>query len=272
MRAVDAATSSTTPPQEEADLKDAALWVEAHKAEVPICVYNAVILLVTLRAELANTKARAAKLLALLRRELGVTPKSERGQAPSSSSKVTTAKSDEERLAALKARRAKLLAEIRRYEDRLGKGRKSRRKAKTPAEPAKTSPEAADPALQPSGEVLFSGNIAERAGEKAKLAINRVENFENPRGLHSATDERTRYDYGVTTKTITLQVETVTDPRTGKSVTASTVRRRSASATFGMIRGPADRGVRGVQKRVVGRTPRSPCGARLVRRQFSLQL
>src|SRR6185437_13213904 len=164
-------------------------------------------------------------LLALFRQELGVEPKSERGAQPAPRAAQTAA----ERLAAMKARRAKLAKEIRRYEDRLGKGRKPREKkakpsaevAAAPSVPAGAS-KAVDPAFARSGEQVFTGNLAEASEEKRRLRVDRVENFENPTGLHGTADARTRYEYGVTTKTINLSVETVTDPRTGKSVTAST--------------------------------------------------
>ena len=58
--------------------------------------------------------------------------------------------------------------------------------------------------------------------ETKPTKVERVEMFENSKGLHSTSDERTRHEFFVTTKTIRLLVETVTDPRTGKSVTAST--------------------------------------------------
>jgi len=112
----------------EEDLHGAVVWVTANKTNIPLSVYNAVVLLVALRDKLARTRARAANLLALFRRELGVTPKSERGTIPANDNDTKTPLTDEQRLAALKQRRAKLLAEIRRYEDRLGKGRKKRQK------------------------------------------------------------------------------------------------------------------------------------------------
>jgi hypothetical protein len=212
---------------DEADLQAAQVWVEAHKLTIPACVYTAVTLLVTLRAELTRTQERAARLLALFRRELGVTPKSERGRSDAPAPRAT--KTDAERLAMLKARRAKLLAEIRRYEDRLGKRRGTRQKtsagaASAPPEVAAAAvvAEPADPAYERSGEAVFTGNLATASEDKRRPSVSREENFENPRGLHSARDDRTRYEYGVTTKTIHLSVETVTDPRTGKSVTAST--------------------------------------------------
>jgi len=69
---------------------------------------------------------------------------------------------------------------------------------------------------------VFAGDLAAAAKEENRMSINRLEHFENPRGLHSTYDERYRYEFCVTAKTVKLSVETVTDPRTGKSVTAST--------------------------------------------------
>jgi hypothetical protein len=198
-----------------ADLQEAEAWVKAHQTEIPDSVYSAVLLLTKLRSELALANQRAANLLALFRRELGVTPKSESG-SPAVKPKL----SDEERLAALKTRRSKLLKEIRRYEDRLGKRRKNRHNKPAVSSPAQA--EKAELAFVPSGEALFTGNLANRVDEARPLKVERVENFENPRGLHGTSDDRTRYEHSVTTKTIHLSVETVTDPRTGKSVTAST--------------------------------------------------
>ena len=169
------ATHRNSEYLKEADLKDARLWVETHRATIPAAVYDAVALLVTLRAELVQTKERASRLLAVLRRELGLTPKSERGSASLPRvSPGSVAVSDAERLAALKARRAKLLAEIRRYEDRLGKVRKSRKEAGCggAAVAANTvvpgaspqigggAPAARDLSFQRSKETVFSGNLA----------------------------------------------------------------------------------------------------------------
>jgi hypothetical protein len=224
-----AATRQKHQSLAQADLEAAQVWVEAHKASIPLYVYSAVVMLATLRAELSKTKQRAARLLALFRLELGIEAKSERGSSSSGRADpaVKAAKTDAERLAALKARRAKLLAEIRRYEDRLGKGRRAGQKtlaavADGPPEAKAVEPEPADPTYKRCGEAVFTGNLATPSEEERRLSVDRVENFDNPRGLHSARDDRTRYEYGVTTKTIRLSVETVTDPRTGKSVTAST--------------------------------------------------
>lgn len=212
---VEVAAPSLCP--QETSLKEAVLWVKAHKPSIPNSVYDAVMLSVTVRCQLEGARQKTSKLLATLRREFGLTPKSERGKigAPPKSKALQT---DEERIAALKARRAKLLAEIRRYEDRLGKGRQKRQKKPVVA----PLPEQVDPVFQRTEEAVFSGDLANLLLEQSRLAVNKVQNFENPRGLHSVADTRTRHEFGVTTKTITFEVETVTDPRTGKSVTAST--------------------------------------------------
>jgi len=204
----------------ELELKAAALWVEAHQADIPRCVYNTVVLVNKLRAKLEESRERAKNLLALFRRELGIIPKSESGRSATKPN-TKTPLTDEQRLAACKARRAKLSKEIRCYEDRLGKGRKKRQKPDKGLAPP-INKEAVEPAYVRSGEALFTGNIADRVNETRPQKVERVGNFENPRGLHSVSDERTRHEYSVTTKTIRLLVETVTDPRTGKSVTAST--------------------------------------------------
>ena len=219
--------------QAAADLVAAEVWVQAHKAEIPLCVFNAVVLLSSLRAELTKVRQRAANLLALFRRELGVEPKSERGTVTKKVHDPAKPKPTEaERVAALKKRRAKLLKEIRRYEDRLGKRKKPRQKAKAAAAggtapelvlvPEPPAVQAAESAYVRSAEAVFTGNLAEHYEEQRRLKVNRIENFDHPIGLHSSADARTRHEYGVTTKTIHLSVETVTDLKTGKSVTAST--------------------------------------------------
>lgn len=227
-----------SPSVNERDFEEAHIWVEANKANIPASVYSIVMLVASLRIELENAKARGATLLKLFRMELGLIPKSETGLiASANEDPKKPPKSDAETLADLKARRAKILSEIRRYEDRLGKGRKKRQKRV----PGTTSDQssAIGPAVGPTVEIagtevsektsyqrceetVFSGNLAQATDEQRPMSVDKVENFENPIGLHSVKDDRTRYEYGVTTKTIHLSVETVTDPRTGKSVTAST--------------------------------------------------
>lgn len=201
------------------ELAEAQTWAIAHRDEVPVSVYKAILLLALLRGELTKVKQRAGHLVASLRRELGITPKSERG-SPSATPPADKL-SDEECLEKLQRRRKKLLKEIRRYEDRLGKRRKTRQQSPKKTAPAPTAPPA-DASLAPSHEALFAGNLAVAEQENNPLKVDRVENFVNPVGLHSSSDERTRHDFKVTTKTHKLSVETVTDPRTGKSVTAST--------------------------------------------------
>jgi Transposase IS66 family len=211
---------------QKTELQEALLWVETNQSTIPLAVYRVVLMVVQLNAQLEVTKQRASNLLALFRRAIGVEPKSERGEKTDTEKNPKPAKTDVEKLAALKTRRKKLLAEIRRYEDRLGKSRKKRQK-KDPAflslkARAEESEKRAEPKFQRSAETVFTGNLALASEEARPLKVDRLEKFENPKGLHSVSDDRTRYEYGVTTKTIHLKVETVTDLRTGQSVTAST--------------------------------------------------
>jgi hypothetical protein len=206
----------------EAELNEALHWVTSQGTAIPDAVFKAISVVAKIHQELARAKTKASTLLSLFRQQLGVEPKSERGAiSPAIDLPPKSKLTDEQHLAALKARRAKLLAEIRRYEDRLGKCRRKRQK-RAAEKTGVPGSDHIDAAFKRSAEAVFTGNLAESYEEDAKLRVARVNNFENPKGLHSASDDRTRYEYGVTTKTIRLSVETVTDPRTGKSVTAST--------------------------------------------------
>lgn len=208
------------------ELAEAHAWALANKATIPASVYNTVMLLTVMRDELLKTKQRATNLLQRFRIQLGVIPKSERGSPPKDQSgKVKL--SDEERLAKLKERRTKLLKEIRRYEDRLGKRRKKRQKSKARLPKLASGVMAKQELLQESEfsasqEPLFSGHLSQQNGIDQPMKIDRPRHFLNPRGLHTSSDDRSRHEFGVTTTTYNLKVETVTDLRTGQSVTAST--------------------------------------------------
>ena len=213
--------------QQETDIAAAVAWVTTNQEKIPSYVYSSVMLLCTLRASLAQVKERASSLLSLFRRELGVAPKSERGQLGPDGGGPNPKKTDEELLAAMKERRAKLAKQIRRYEDRLGKLRKKRQKPSALSTEGTFGPNPAaaianQPEFERSCETVFSGNLAESNTKTVNKSVKKNQHFDNPIGLHSSNDERSRFDFSVSTKKITLIVETVTDPRTGKSVTAST--------------------------------------------------
>ena len=157
-------------------LNEALIWVEANKSSIPDSVYQAMTMLVAFKAELDRCKQRASKLLTSFRTILGIIPKAERNPKPTTSSppEILSTKTDAEKLAAIKARRAKLLIEIRRYEDRLGKGRGTRQKVKR--KKGQTAPiPTNEPAHQKPGETVFSGNLAKPVEEANKLVINRFD-------------------------------------------------------------------------------------------------
>ncbi len=226
MAAFTAALKLATPTT--LDIDQAVAWVKDHKNTIPTCVFAVVTFVATLRSELEKAKQKASHLLAFVREQLGFTPKSERGTTQAQEAVVAKlekkgAKTVEERIALLKERRRKLSKQIRRYEDRLGKVRKKRQKKPTAKKIATSELLPLEKeSFVSSEERLFSGNIGKLTHDPKKIVINRIENFDNLRGLHNGFDNRKRYEYGVSTKEINLKVETVTDIKTGKSVTAST--------------------------------------------------
>jgi hypothetical protein len=101
----------------KAELQEALLWAESNKSTIPIAVYRVIILVNQLGQQLAETKQRASNLLVLFRKAIGVDAKSERGERTSAAgaekdTKIKSVKTDEEKLAALKARRKKLLVGV----------------------------------------------------------------------------------------------------------------------------------------------------------------
>ena len=77
-------------------------------------------------------------------------------------------------------------------------------------------------ALEPAQEAVFSSPSCLQATEESRLRVKREDFFEEVTGMHSSYDQTIRYDFQMKVTQITYQVETVTDPRTGKSVRAST--------------------------------------------------
>jgi len=72
-------------------------------------------------------------------------------------------------------------------------------------------------------EMLFSFPIAERQGENQKLKVNRMEEFGKTKGFHATKDRPKRMGVKIVVTEIQYDVETLTDPVTGKSVRASTI-------------------------------------------------
>ena len=216
------------------DIEAAVEWVQANQCQVPPFVHRALMVSGTLSREISDLKQRKSQILTLLRERMGILPTSEKGVNALPAKAPLT---DEEKLAQLEGRRKKLNRQIARYKARLGRPRRgSKRNKEEAAEDsasskslpsAKTSETASNPpeslALVHSQEQLFGARVVDvLQTEQKRVEIDRMQTFTTARGLHTSSDERSRYEFAVTAKKINLTVETVTDLKTGRSVTAST--------------------------------------------------
>jgi len=211
-------------------------WVNTHADSIPAVIVVIVTAFASLQQDLVTAKSKVNALLQQWCTAVGILPSSEKGPKP-----PKLKMSDQEKVAQLKERRKKLNKSIRRYEERLGKLRVSAVKRRNDQKAQEASGMSPDASASPSStaenlvvviaepgslaspvEDLFSGNLCDDAQQTSRLGVDRVKQFDNPKGLHSSVDDRRRHEYVVTTRTMNLEVETVTDPRTGKSVTAST--------------------------------------------------
>lgn len=77
--------------------------------------------------------------------------------------------------------------------------------------------------LAKPNEMIFSFPIAERADQAQKKRVDRMHEFGKTTGLHVTNDKPKRMEIKILATEITYEVETVTDPETGKSVRASMI-------------------------------------------------
>lgn len=175
-------------------------------------------------SNLAQGAARAKRTLLTLRQAMGIVPKSERGKGqnqtpPENPALSAAAPVSMEGWDSEKRRHFEALTEKR---NELGRQKAEyNRKLKTfgplpKADPAQMSFELARPQ-----EMLFSypASIRERVDEKPR--VDRMKEFGKKSGLHVAHDRPKRVEMKVVVTEIQYEVETVTDPETGKSVRAS---------------------------------------------------
>jgi hypothetical protein len=198
--------------QEEINL--ARIWAETNKDSVPPEVYKAIILCVHLQEQLSNFKQKSTNLVMALRQAMGITPKSERGTRVDWADEGPVPVLSPEMIE-IKKERDRLTRQLNRYTRRVNHRRKK------PLQGGRLK-QIITLGLETPEEKLFSGNLGDFFEEQKDMGIERLKYFDRSKGLHCSSDERTRFEYQLQTKKITLHVETVTDPLTGKSVTAST--------------------------------------------------
>lgn len=201
------------PSQEE--IAQLRAWFEANKAEVPKSIVEILIRMLVIYMSLAQSVVKSKQTLTRLREAMGILPKSERGRS-----------------AKLKACQTELNlegmseAERKQYEQIQKKRRQALNEAAQYARELKKLcpeklPEQLEFDLADPLEMVFSTPSSERHREEHKQRVERMKEFDREKGLHSSFDSTKRMDLQILVTEATYQVETVTDPDTGKSVRAS---------------------------------------------------
>jgi len=205
-----------------------AVWVDLDPVQTPtVEVRGFLQRIIATYSELTQGEKRSKNTLFLLRQQMGFTPKSERGKQEqnklSSGPAVTGNLPTPEEIETwdlvkkaeydvLKKKHGELLSQVREYD----------RKLKQTKACFKTLGPQSEFDLTYPNEALFSFPIIGRGVRKQDRKVDRMIEFRKTSGLHQSKDHPTRIDLDFTAIKITYNVETLTDPETGKSVRAST--------------------------------------------------
>ena len=162
---------------------------------------------------LLRDKTTQKKAVETLRQLMGILPKSERGKSDKFdlANAPTGAAADPEKAALEKQIRKLLLKHRRLYGQKPERHKEGKRKRKERSNPHHGGEES-----------LYNKTLRAAAVQEEGLAVDRAAQFQNTKGLRSSTENHVRYDFDVVIKEIIYSVETVTDPRSGQSVRAST--------------------------------------------------
>lgn len=200
------------------DIKQIGKWLEENKAIVPEPIGEAMVRLLACYMSLSQSATKAKQVLARLREAMGILPKSERGKSDKSKAEVESTQgeletmSPEERaqVEAIRKKRSAALKAAAEYAAQLRH-----------LLPAPKNPEQLEFAIADALERVFSSPSSVYKVEETKEKVERMQEFGRKEGLHSTFDSTKRVDLKVQVTTINYEVETVTDPETGKSVRAS---------------------------------------------------
>lgn len=187
------------------ELNEVIEWFSCNSAIIPPRIRSLIERMIAVYASFGESVAQAKRSLTTLRQAMGFMPKSERGRTaalPKASSSAEIRSLEE---------KCRDLARQKRDYDRELRSLKGTRIVSKQLEFDLGKP----------GEMLFSSPIAERELEREKRAVNRMEEFGKTTSLHVSHDRPKRMAFKMVATEITYEVETVTDPETGKSVRAS---------------------------------------------------
>jgi hypothetical protein len=205
-----------TAPSKE-DLQNLSVWAIENRPMMPPPVNQTLTQVLESYSEFGKSAKKAQETLKRLREAMGILPKSERGKTDRAVSKPE----DNVQLESLTPDERAQYESIRKKRDRAKKeaaqyGQKLRQLLPPPK-----SPEQMEFHLADAFEMVFSSPTGDREGTANKQKVERMYEFGKEQGLHSKFDTTKRVDLRILVNDITYEVETVTDPKTGKSVRAS---------------------------------------------------
>ena len=210
-------------------------WVSDEDSQVPPPVNGYLQRMIAVYSGFAESKRRAQATLEQLRQSMGILPRSEKGRqdpalqaSEQAGANGTPDKAVEPQPPAglpmdpqtqaqyelIRKKRVELQRQSREYGWEL---KKIERKFTPPV----SQPEQLQLELAKPNEMLFSFPLSKRTEEEPNRKVDRMKEFDKTRGLHVTQDHPKRMDLQVIVTQLTYNVETVTDPETGKSVRAS---------------------------------------------------
>jgi hypothetical protein len=204
-----------TAPSRE-DLKNLKTWLAENKSALPSQVGQTLTEILEAYAEFTKSLKKAQEMLKRLREAMGILPKSERGKSdcekkPEAGIDLESLTGEErEQYENIRKKRDSARQEARKYADELKK-----------ICPPPKLPEQLELPLDDAFEGVFSSPSGKRQDSEEKQKVERMQEFSKEKGLHSTFDQTKRVDLEILVTDIAYDVETVTDPESGKSVRAS---------------------------------------------------
>ena len=200
--------------QEVEELKD---WVRSEAKNLSDEKASMLMSMLEMVSILLKDKTTQKKAIETLRQLMGILPKSERGKTDRFDLPESGDKKPKEDLTEKQKLERQIKNLLNKYNRMYGRKTSQHRHARNKRK-ARNNP-------RHSGEEdLYHRTNRTQASEVFPLRIERAKEFMNTSGLRSSVDKRIRYDFSIVIKEMILEVETVTDPRTGQVVSASTTK------------------------------------------------
>jgi hypothetical protein len=211
-------------PLEQQELANLTVWLEKHSTQLPLEIQQSLSAIISLYTYLGHKQAGYTSLLSQLHTAMGMTPKKESFSQNELNDPSQLIEGEIEDLKKKIANRSKNLSNYKKKLKLLKEKQKiEKAKKKSEKESKKKTTNSLTPMLEHAKEGMLCKNAMTTTEEELVSGINKKENFENDKGLHSVFNTATRYDFNITVTKQNHKIETVTDMRTGKSVTASTI-------------------------------------------------